>query len=514
MLCKGYIILQDTWFHLLLAERVRENRHRPPPYIRGFLLPHRLDYPVGFHILLSFLNFDQRRRIEPYLGGIFDGIYGILIIIFTWVIFELTDLVSFNGFHIAMLAYLFFLITPAMLGMGWGPRALSGTPRILGQILFFTSISMFILFLITLSPLWFVGAAVAGSLIFITSKFSSQVFVFANLLAALIRFSAWPLLLIPISYAIAILFSKGYVWKVTLGQIDHLVTYMRTLRPEVYKDPNIIYQEDPNIIQRNRVQNMIRFPIFIFKDPSRAISILYNENSYIYVFLQIPMVVLCLWILLRHPLLIFKGSVTIGVAGAYVLALLVIFLLTSLRSFLFLGESERYVEHAVPFMAMIIALCYFVYPRNIPNWLLGLTLLVSVGIYAINIFLIIYGHRKIAGKKYAEEVTQWISDHAVGKRIAVIYGCVLFNMIPCLTNSFVLRGMLYSSSKSPEYNYLFRPKSRAFGERRAKVFRDYKIDYVVVYLSERQNPNIIAIMKEYKCVLMNQEYAVLACKDI
>ena len=487
------LVFHDTWFHLLFAEEIAANEHRIPRRIRGFLLSTHVAYPPLMHWLLSFLPRRWRHRLEPFWGGLCDGLAAAALLA--------TVLHGIPGGtpRIGLLAVLLFLVTPAMLGTGWGPRALHGTPRVFGQLLFTLSALGFLLYRATGAWGWLAAAAFFGSLIFVSSMFSIQAFVFANLLVALFARSWAPVLLAAAAFALSLLWFKGYALHTLRNQIRILTVMRRALRRGQFDSP---------VIQgRNRWTDLLRWPVDWLRDPRKARLVATQQNTWLILLLQTPLVPACF--LLGGP----GGGFATGPlpgAGLLIWAGLALFALTSLRPLLFLGEAERYVEHVVPLLCLTMAFAAASAPGGAGIAALAAVFAYSLFAYAKNALGFLRAERSDEPRQArVRETLHWIQANAAGGRFAVLPRSQMNLLIPYFTNGSVLYGQ-WASHSPPDVQALRNPASPEFAACRDSLFDRFGIDYVVTETYPRENSGGRELLAAYPAVFQNTELTLLA----
>src|SRR5688572_31691545 len=66
------VYVSDTYYHLLCARLIRENRFRLPERLPLVPLGHQHTYPFPYHYLLALLPFRPRLWLEPSPGALAD----------------------------------------------------------------------------------------------------------------------------------------------------------------------------------------------------------------------------------------------------------------------------------------------------------------------------------------------------------------------------------------------------------------------------------------------------------
>ena len=487
------LVFHDTWFHLLYAEEIAANGHRIPRRIGPFLLSTHVAYPPLLHWLLSFLPRRWRERTEPFWGGLCDGLAAAALLA------TILHGIPGGSLRIGLLAVLLFLVTPSMLGTGWGPRALHGTPRVFGQMLFSLSAFSFLLYRATGSMAWFAAAAMFGSLIFVSSMFSVQAFVFMNLLVALFSRSWAPIGLVTAGFALSLCWFRGYALHTLRNQIRILTVMRRSLRRGQF--------DSPVIQRRNRWRDLLRWPVDLLKDPRKARHLATQQNTWLILLLQTPLAPACFF--LGGP----SGGFASGPmqeAGLYIWAGLALYALTSLRPLLFLGEAERYVEHVVPLLCLTLAFAAASAPGGAGIGVGSVLMVYSLFAYVKNAVWFVRAERSDEPRQArVREVLNWILGYADGKRFVVLPRNQMNLLIPYFTAGSVLYGQ-WASHSPADVQALRNPASEEFAQCRESLFERFQIDYVVTETHPRTTNGIRDLFAAYPVAFQNMEFTLLA----
>ena len=403
----------DQGYHFLCAERIRENKFKYPERLKGFLLPGIYDYPPLFHYFLALFPRDIRERLGPFFSAIIDVIHVFVIYTFILHIAQLPDFAGYiqNPSLTACIAALLFATSPSLLYYGMGPRAFHATPRTLGELFFTVSFLSGCIYYLQ-GSLWalFLASLFAG-LVFLTSKFGSQVLVFFSVILALFLQSLFFIALPVFGLIVALVLSKGHYRKVFVGWIKQTLYIRRNIQQNV---SSVRFRNDPsefkNIISSTKEKD--------FRDFSRSFLKIITNNTYVIFAIRNVMFFLVFYLVLKHLEFVTTNNVLFFLFS-WILASLIIFFLTSLRPFLFLGEAERYIEHSVPAQVILLSVLFAFW---MDYMVFGLLLLYHLVFYVCNNVLI-YGFYKLGreNRKAKEDLFSWfISNKINGKKVLSI----------------------------------------------------------------------------------------------
>jgi hypothetical protein len=330
----------DTGTHLLFRAAIRRNRMRMPAKCDSFTLDERQTYPWLYHQLIALLPERALRRFPALPSAIVDAFHAAIVFGLTATLAR--DASPGHSVADATVAGLLFATSPALLAHGVGPRAYEVTPRPFGELLFTLTLVLFAYGSIAGSAIAISGAAVVCGLCFLASRFCVQTMLFTFPLVAVWTGRYALLALIPAGAATALLLSKGrYRW-IALAQVRHLVLYRRRLQ-----------YDHPAVAARNRWSDLrtaaVRAARSRLRD-RRALKDLASaleHNTYVQFTIRdvIWWLILLVWASGSFPLLTAEHSWRTFLL-VWTLSPLIPALLTSLRSWRFLGEAERYPEYA------------------------------------------------------------------------------------------------------------------------------------------------------------------------
>ncbi len=492
------LVSSDTWFHLYLTKSLKENGGRVPGRLPGVLTDCRIDYQVLFHRLLSLFPVRRLTDIEPFVGSVIDTVYCLVVFAVAHVFLSDVFADPRTARNAAAVAAGLHIITPAMLGPGWGPRTLTATPRPLGQLLFFLTSICWVRYLRNGDTSLLALSVVFGSLLFMASKFSLQAFLFCSLFSCLFLLSWIPLLVFVASLTAATLVSRGYILKGLEGQVTHLAEYAASSWRGEYVGSNIS--------ERNRLSHIYLVFLYLLNDRTEAARILFSRNSFFYVALQIPAFPLFLYLCCTQTAVILAAP---GPAfRAVELAMVVMFLLTSLRPLLFLGEAERYIEHALPYIAIHIALILFLVPDSLPAWSVYAFLVFSLGVYVCDTAMHVVLRRDHAG--YGDGVIAWAKGAKIACADVIPRSTSLTFRLPFQAGVPVLsRGTLRTgfSSEQKLLAHVFSPRYVACHR---EIYDKYGVDHIVIDREHRRSNTGTAFLALYPVVYSDRHHIVLS----
>lgn len=404
----------DQTYHFLCAERIRENKFKYPEKFKGFLLPGVYDYPPLFHYFLALFSRTKREQLAPFFSAIIDTIHVLVIYVFILYIAQLPEFAGYipDPSLTACIAALLFATSPSLIYYGFGPRAFHATPRTLGELFFTVSFFSGCVYYLQ-GGTWalFLSCIFAG-LVFLTSKLCSQALIFFSVILALFLKSLFFMTLPIFGLIAALVLSKGHYRKVFVGWIKHSLYIRRNIQQNV---SSVRFRNDPsefkNIISSIKEKD--------FREFSRSFLKIITNNTYVIFAIRNVMFFLVLYLVFKHLEVVTTNNVLFFLFS-WIVASLIIFFMTSLRPFLFLGEAERYIEHSVAAQVILLSVLFAFWMDYL---VFGLLLLYHLVFYVCNnvlIYVLIY-KLGMENRKAKEDLFSWfISNKINGKKVLSI----------------------------------------------------------------------------------------------
>jgi len=300
----------DIWTHLLYLQEYHKQKGIPKKIENGFLVPGTYDYPPAFIFILSKFSIELVKKYEFLFSPFFDALNIILIFFFSYFLTQ--------SLLIAFLTQSLYVLTPIIV-----LENSSATPRSLGYTLFIIMFLSLFLFESNHNSFLLLFATIAGSLIFLSHRFTTQSFLFFVLFFSIVTLNLWYGIIFVFSFFLAVIISKGFYLRVLQGHLGNLRFWR-----------NVIQYRFAHQIRGTAEQHKTND--FVFR--------LYNE------FLRFPPFVLAItnpWVLssLYFYFFISGGDPMLSRLGQIVLFSYLLALLTIWVPFLrFLGEGQRYLE--------------------------------------------------------------------------------------------------------------------------------------------------------------------------
>ncbi|MGL1863445.1 MAG: hypothetical protein OCC46_13045 [Pseudodesulfovibrio sp.] len=321
----------DTICHLDYAARIRDNNNRFLDTAR-LNRPYPFMYPFAYHYLLSLLPKHWRFRVEMGSSAFFDALATLIVYFMTaWMLTSYPALFPENA---PIIAALLFAFCPGLLRIGSGPRSFSGTPRVMGELIYLVHLALFQVALGTGSFLAGAGSLFAGALLVITSKFGNQALVFISISIAIFCTPLY-FLFVAGSIILSVLLFRKHPLLVLRGQTWHSIWYFKFYRhvftgfgPRKLQDYILSWREHglPKLRER-RIKNFLFWCL--------------DEQYPLHLALICFTPLLASFFAPTELLQNREGGLLFGaLIGGFAC-----FVITKTETCMFLGEGERYLEH-------------------------------------------------------------------------------------------------------------------------------------------------------------------------
>lgn len=328
----------DSWGHLYFSMETKRSGAGPFRPIKPKVVgAEEFHYPLLLHWLYGLLPRRLLREkiqlINPAIESIFLGVFSGFIWKAGWPI------------EVVALSAILYILTPSWFSkVSIGPRVLNFTTRIFSEIAFPLGLAI-ALFELGLPPAAAVAlATLTFAFILLGSKFGVQTVVLVTPLAGALA-QSWTLVTAwLLAFPVALILSRGAIAEQLRQQAQHLKWYFQELRA------------GRTLING---RNSTRFLVLWDSKRSAAanarklIFSWFARNSFTAVLLKAPHIPIALVLLVVAST---RGMPFPRELAGPLLAAAAIYLVTSLRWFLFLGEAERYLSHISIFTNLLFVL--------------------------------------------------------------------------------------------------------------------------------------------------------------
>lgn len=349
----------DVFAHFNIISEIKQNGYLPPEDHSRTFHPGKFTYPPTVHTLLAAFPRKYFESIDRCFSAAVDLLFAVLLL-------ALVPISILNTTQAAVVLAL-FMAAPQFVRPDH-PHGVGLSARKPGVLVFSTGMVAFLSWLSGGGPELLIIALAAGTLLPLTSRFSTQAFFFIALPLSVfytplaIAYSIGSLLL-------ALVFSGGYYWRVLNAHVWFSVDYAKI------KQYKFLYDGYKSIDTAKRFLSAMRN-----RSPKEALRSLFDSILLRSLFDNPFVIAAVVATLVFSPNNVSQGYYIWFYAG------LGAYILTSLYHFRFLGHAGRYLEHTFVPSAVVVASAYGQH-SVVFNWLVYAT--IFVGISTIVAYIII-----------------------------------------------------------------------------------------------------------------------------
>ncbi|MFC1936378.1 hypothetical protein ACFLYP_01790 [Chloroflexota bacterium] len=211
-----------------------------------------------------------------------------------------------------------------------------------------------------------------GWAIILSSYFGMQYMLLTSILLSIFYFDPIPFLLVTVVFASGLFLPGMDIKKHLHRKIDHYIWYVRN------------QHKWHGTAGRNNLRHILLLPYYLVKDPNFFLSQIFKNITPIIIAYSLPPIVLLLFWCFRLPegITIFFENEVIHFLTIMSLSSLIVFSLTSLKPFIFLGQAERYLGYSAGFIYILFI--YFIMKFDISTMIILQTLIFQISMILIN----------------------------------------------------------------------------------------------------------------------------------
>jgi len=476
----------DTWYHISSVSSIIKNNYKIPECNFGFKLGGKYDYPYFAHWISAVIFKTNIIKYEKYIGPLIDTLYILIGYFYFKYIFNYYQLNIVDNLEL-----LYFLLTGfsiTMLKISTGPRVYSFTPRVFGEVFIFLFFVFIHIYFLEQNVLFILIAMLFSALALNTSTFGSQVLFFITIVLSFLLTSWIPIVSFLLSVVLALIISNGHYKNIILQQLKYTYKYA------TYGQFN-----HPAVKKRNKLsQYLLFFKLLLNLDLKKSYTIFMSDLTFLNIFYK------NLDVLVGIFLVLYFGLVD-DFIYSLIIAFCIIFVLTSFKPFLFLGESDRYLDYLVIFTTIVILL-------TLEQQYIYVFIGIQVVLYLLTLALYLKSSDNY-GKNFLDAM-KYINQNIKDKNNHVIHG-ILSSYI-----NYPLSVLTELESLAIEANYVFKlANDKKLMPKDTLYTNDFE------YLNDRYGVNIIIANKKYlnkdieydfsgfDVFYENEEYIVYKKKD-
>ena len=303
-------------------------------------------YPSLPHYFLS--HFSEKNEIRT--GYLLNILYDCMSVFFIYVISKILFakiLIPSTSFYIEphFIATILYGTCPILLPYTSRLKSFGGrTFGNLINLIYFASLG---LYLISNNYFFLTGSICSGVLILLSSQFGMQVMVLFSIFIAIFYLNVFPVLTVGLVFCIGTIFPGLGVRGILKHRINHYLWYKKN------------YSKGTTASGRNRLIDILRYPIYFFSDPNKFFELTFKKLSLIIAAFSLPTFIFLLYFVGTDysRFLIYWDNDILRYLFAVSFSSFIIFGLVSLKWLSFIGEAERYFEYSIG--AIIILFVFY-----------------------------------------------------------------------------------------------------------------------------------------------------------
>jgi len=286
------------------------------------------------------------KRLWSFVGNLLNIVYDCIAVLLVYFLSSLffshyTYTVDTYVMKPAMWVALLYSTTPILLPVTARLKGIKA--RTLGNLL---SLIYFVTFGIAYTTDYqflYIVTLIAGILTFLSSAFAAQNLALVSLCLSVFYFDWIPLSVFLLTLLVSMLVPGAGVKKILLYKLHHYRWYMKNYKGTAVEE-------------RNKLRDFLLFPKYLFVDPVKFLDLTFLRLSPVIALYSVPGLVLLIYFLLvkQDTLGLYLSDSITRYSFMIVSASMLIFILTSLKWLLFLGQAERYFEYSAPFFSLLL----------------------------------------------------------------------------------------------------------------------------------------------------------------
>jgi len=307
-------------------------------------------YPAFPHFIISLFSEKDQIKAAYFLNILYDCCH---ILIFYFVVKAIfANYVVLNVtpyFEPHIIATLLFGTSPILFPYTARLKSFGGrTFGNLAAIIYFASLGAC---LILNNFFYLIITVASGILILLSSQFAMQVMIFFSLILSIIYLNAIPILAIGLVFSLGIISPFLGILDIIKSKINHYIWYAKN------------YKKGTGPSERNRLVDIIKYPIYLFSEPKKFYELTFKKLSLVIATCSLPTLVFLIIFFAKdyHQFISYLNNEILKYLVFITLASLIVFTLISFKWLSFLGEAERYFEYSTGAIIILFVIYCFDY---------------------------------------------------------------------------------------------------------------------------------------------------------
>ena len=449
----------------------------------------------------------QYSIILGYFLNILYDILGVLIVYFltNYIIstMDSTYVPILSSFSHGFLVALLYSVTPVLLPITARLKSIGG--RTFGNLIVFPYfISVYFLLSEDFSFIVSFFFIVSLSLVLISSQFALQVVLSFTTVIAIYYMNINIMILLLSFIGFSYLVNFLGIRDILVGKLNHWAWYFKS------------QEKGTTASGRNNISDIIKLPYYLLRDREMFLKIVFLKSTILILIYSVPQLFIVLYNFENIKDIIFLYPV---LEYMYVIALasVIVFIFTSLKPFLFLGQAERYFEYSVfPITFFYYILCL---DNNSLRWLFYIGL---VNITIVFVLFIVSNYKSYyqnfkdqKSKDFIDFIDYLNTNFKKETNVVVLptkfsFDCANYTesdnikfYYPFVIQNDTVDGFKYMQEDEEELYYLHADFQ--------KIKKKYNTNLVVLYKKSMKTmwyDKYIKALQNYNCIYENSEYII------
>ncbi|MCQ9205008.1 MAG: hypothetical protein NG737_01675 [Omnitrophica bacterium] len=327
----------DEYAHIWMIKQRKQYGASWEDDVKRSIIKGYRGYPSTPHSIISFFPEKWWFVVGKLLNVIYDFI-AITIVYYTSS-FLFTDALNIKlkwAINAPLAVTFLYATSPILHPVTSRLKAIGG--RTMGNVLCLLYIILFGYAFLYQRPFFYIICIPLIWLIIRSSQFAMQYIVFISLALSIFYRSLTPIALIGIAGMSGVLMPKLRIKKLLRRKLDHYIWFIRNAEAK-----------GTTAKGRNSLKSILLLPIYFFTDIKRCVNLCFTKITPFIILYSVPLLGLFAYWFMKDPksIDIFMANNISIYLSVLSISTLLIFILTSLKPFLFLGEAERYFEYGI-----------------------------------------------------------------------------------------------------------------------------------------------------------------------
>ncbi len=331
-------------------------------------------YPTLPHYLIS--RFPKKHWIlaGKLLNIVYDCLSLVLVYFLSYILFQqIWEFETDDAISPEVATTLLSATSPILFPVTARLRAMGG--RVVGNFLNLLYFVFFGYAFLFGQPLFYLPCFVLGSLIILSSQFGLQNWLFTSIVLSIFYLHPIPFILAIATVIIGAITPGLGIKQILRHKYNHYLWYFQLT-------------ERVGIEDRNNLKDIVYLPVYLVKEPRKFIHLIFTKITPIIAAYSMPVLVVLIFWFAKSPqkLITLADEKIIFYLLSLSSASCLVFAITSLKPFLFLGEAERYLEYSAFYINLLFV--YLLLEQGIESNIVFWLVVIQLCIICANYFFV------------------------------------------------------------------------------------------------------------------------------